>query len=47
MKYGKRHESWKKASYIWEKDICDGEGQVLLRDIRVMERGQSFTKMDD
>ena len=44
MKYGKRHESWKKASYIWEKDICDGEGQVILRDIRVMERGQSFTK---
>ena len=39
MKYGKRHESWKKASYIWEKDICDGEGQVLLRDIRVLERG--------
>jgi hypothetical protein len=47
MKYGKMHESWKKASYIWEKDICDGEGQVLLRDIRVMERGQSLRKRDD
>lgn len=41
MSRGKKHHIYGK------KDICDGEGQVLLRDIRVMERGQSFTKRDD
>lgn len=46
MKYGKKFESWKKASYK-EKCICDGGGQVLLRDIGVMERGQRLRKRDD